>query len=173
MNVPTVETLMTHKVVTLKPEQDIYEAMKLLLEHKISGAPVVDEHCKLLGILSEKDCLKVISKSAFTNERRPPGLVADYMSKEVVTCNVHDDLFIICDRFFEHSFRRLPVVEEGVLIGLISRRDVLLGSLNILKNEPADAKKSDSTYLSDDLKAKLSEAHSVDQSAIRVDATVK
>jgi len=171
MHVPTVENIMSTNLITLNPDQDIYDAMQTLIHHHISGAPVVDENKALIGIISEKDCLKVFSKSAFVDEGHPPGQVSDYMSEEVITCHRLDDLFIICDRFFEHSFRRLPVVEDDKLVGLISRRDVLMGCLKVLKDASNDSKWSGPGYIPDDLKAKLKMAHSSDQSAIRVDAT--
>lgn len=116
--------IMTRKVVTLSPETDIYTAMKTFLAKRFSGAPVVDARGTLIGILSEKDCLKVLTGEAF--DGLPEGRVADYMTKPVETVSPETNILDIVGRFLNMPFRRLPVVDdEGRLIGQISRRDLL------------------------------------------------
>ena len=78
--IPLVKDFMTTKVITLKPNMDIYEAMTQLLKHHISGAPVVDDERNLVGILSEKDCLRVFAVRAYSGQL-PGGLVSDFMSE--------------------------------------------------------------------------------------------
>ncbi len=112
----------TH-LVTFSPEMDIYEAAAVLLENRISGAPVVDSHGKLLGLLSEQDCLREILAKGMHD--MPPGKVADYMSTDIVTINPDMSIFKIAEMFVQHRFRRFPVVEHGRLVGQISKRDLL------------------------------------------------
>ena len=64
---PVINDYMATSLLTLKPSTNIFEAVKFLLDNRISGAPVVDKNNKLLGLISEKDCLKLISKG-FDNE---------------------------------------------------------------------------------------------------------
>lgn len=121
----TATSVMTKGLVTLSPGTEIHEAVKTLLRHKISGAPVVDENRRLLGILSEKDCLRVFTGEAY--DGLPEGHVRDYMTREVDTVSPDTTLIDIVGRFLAKSYRRLPVVNEaGVVVGQISRRDALV-----------------------------------------------
>ena len=83
-----------------------------------------DESKMLLGVLSEKDCLRIFANKAFN--QIPTGLVADYMSKSMKSLHPDDDLFKVAELFLKNPFRRLPVIEHGILIGQVSRYDVLL-----------------------------------------------
>ena len=119
------ENIMIREVVVMTPEMDLYEAMRLLLSKRFSGAPVVDEAGVLVGVLSEKDCLRVLAGEVVL-EGLPEGRVADYMSRDPVTVSPSTSLFDIVALFLDRHFRRLPVVEKGGrLVGQISRRDVL------------------------------------------------
>ena len=155
MKVPTVRDIMQTKLVTLTPELEMEQAINLLLKHKISGASVVGEHRKLVGVLSEKDCLRIFASGAY-NET-PGGLVSQYMSREPTTIGVDCDLFTAASVFLKQSFRRLPVVDgDGVLIGQVSRRDVLAGSREIWAAPPEGKRRwTDSKYIPDQVKAAL------------------
>lgn len=118
------EDIMTREVVTFTPETDLYEAMSVLLSRKFSGASVVDSEGALVGVLSEKDCLRVIAGEIF--DGLPEGRVGDYMSRDLITVSPSTSLFDIVVLFLNRPIRRLPVVEEKArLVGQISRRDVL------------------------------------------------
>ena len=120
----SVADIMTKKVVVLSPDTDIYAAVRTLLKKKVSGAPVVDKDQTLVGILSEKDCLKVVSATAF--DGTPTGTVADYMTQTVNSVGPSASIYDVVDRFLQNHFRRLPVVDpDGRLLGQVSRRDVL------------------------------------------------
>jgi CBS domain-containing protein len=117
---PTASDLMDEFVTTLSPETDIYHAIESLLKKKLSGAPVIDASGRLVGILSEKDCLKIVAAEAF--DRLPEGKVADYMTTEIVTLSPKSTVFDVVDRFLKSSFRRIPVVaEDGAFVGVVSR----------------------------------------------------
>ena len=172
MNVPIVKSFMTRHVITVRDDQNIYEALKTLLKHKMSGAPVVNADGELVGMLSEKDCLKMFVRGAFENDHQVGKNVSEYMQKTLVTCGPQDGVFKVADMFFQNTFRRLPVLDEnGKMVGLITRRDVLLSSIEIWKDTPAGQQWSDSTYLSDEMKHRLSE-RGADRSDVRVDSTV-
>lgn len=111
-------------VTTLSPQTDIHTAMHSLLKKKLSGAPVIDERNRLIGILSEKDCLKLVASAAF--ERLPEGKVCDYMTTDVVTLTPRSTVYDVVDRFLRSSFRRLPVVDENEeFLGVVSRSSVV------------------------------------------------
>ncbi len=123
-HIPTAADMMTRNIVTLDPGLSIYEAMRILLKKKISGAPVVDAKGEMLGILSEKDCFKVLAAEAFDGV--PEGCVRDFMSAGVVTVKPDANIFDVVALFLRSPFRRVPVLDEsGHLTGQISRRDVL------------------------------------------------
>lgn len=130
--IPTVRELMTRDVITLRPDMTMSDAISILLRYRISGAPVINKDREVVGILSEKDCLRLFTQSAY--EQTPIGCVRDYMSTDVKVLKHDIDLFGIAGIFFQHSFRRMPVVENGKLIGLISRPDVLKGALALDEN---------------------------------------
>ena len=116
---------MVTRVITLRPHQDIHDAINLLLKRRISGAPVVDNRLRLIGILSEYDCLNVLTHSAI--EGVAGGTVADYMSRKITTVTPETDVITVASLFMKHSWRRLPVMENDRVVGQVSRGDVLRG----------------------------------------------
>ncbi len=129
----TAADIMARSVVTLSPGMDIYGAMQLLLKKKISGAPVVDPEGRLVGVLSEKDCLKVLAGGAL--DGLPEGKVSDYMTRSVESITPTTSIYDIVHGFLQAHFRRLPVVDQtGRVVGQISRRDVLVAIESIRDN---------------------------------------
>lgn len=125
-----VKDYMAAHLVTFTPETDILEAIHMLVEKRISGAPVVDNLGNIVGILSEKDCLEVALQSSFYGELG--GRVAEFMSTQVATIDANASLVDVAKLFLESNFRRYPVVDEnGLLVGQISRRDVLKALENL------------------------------------------
>lgn len=122
---PLVSDYMATELITLSPDMEINKAMKVLLNERISGAPVVDAKGKLVGVLSKKDCLKAALNSSYYQEWG--GSVADYMSAEVETLEADMELVQAAERFLASHYRRFPVMRDGRLAGQISRADVLHG----------------------------------------------
>ena len=120
---PRVSEYMDTEVYSLRPETEILTAVDFLLEHRRTGAPVVDEANKLVGMLSEKDCLNLLAVGADNN--LPKGTVADFMSAEVITVPPHMNVYFAAGMFLNAVVRRFPVVENGVLVGVITRLDIL------------------------------------------------
>ena len=121
-----VSRYMVADVITFNENQPIHEVINGMLRHKISGGPVVNNQNELVGIISEKDCLKVLIDEAYYNNPCNDRLVKDYMSTEVITVDADTDLIKVAKSFINSSFRRYPVVNrQGRLIGQISRDDVL------------------------------------------------
>lgn len=122
----TARSCMTQHVVTVTPRQIIGDAMAVLLKHKISGAPVIEGNNRLVGMLSEIDCLRALAcssydSSPFQHDRR----VEELMSRRLITITPNVELFTMVRMFQEHAVRRLPVVEQEILVGQVSRRDLL------------------------------------------------
>lgn len=116
-----VSSIMTRDVVTVNAEASIIEALELLRHHKISGLPVLSSTGQVIGILSEKDLLHILL------EKNVDGCpkVEDYMTREVICFTENDDAVEICKFFMRSNVRRVPIVENGRLVGVVSRRDLL------------------------------------------------
>ena len=149
---PIVKNYMTTQLITLKKEMDVYFAIGLLLKNKISGAPVIDDDNNLLGILSERDCLRIFANDSFYD--MPGGSVNNFMTKAVSTVKPNNDLFSVAAIFLKNNFRRIPVVENSKLVGQISRRDVLYA---IQDNTNYDLDNNDiNGYITKEMKGSLS-----------------
>ena len=114
---------MTRKVLSLDPELEISAATQMLIAHNISGAPVLDQHGRLVGILTERDCLKVAMQAGYHDI--PYGLVRDYMSADPESVTPEQSILTLAEKFIRGRFHRYPVVDNGRLVGIISRRDVM------------------------------------------------
>ena len=115
-----IKAIMTTDVITVKRQTPIYEAIEILLENDITGLPVVNDDMMLAGIISEKDVLELLSDLKESGAR-----VEDFMTENVVSFNQDDDLIEVCECLIKSHFRRVPIVAEGKLIGIISRKDII------------------------------------------------
>lgn len=121
---PLVKDYMAKKLITVSPTSDVFKAIKILLKNNISGAPVVNENGRLVGLLSEIDCLRVLSKGK--DGSVPKTSVADFMSRKVYSISPDADIYQAVDVVLQQAYRRIPVVDKiGKLVGQISRRDLL------------------------------------------------
>jgi CBS domain-containing protein len=118
-----VKDYMSGKLVTFTPEMDVIDAMHALVEHHIAGAPVVDHHGHLVGMLSEFDCLRTVLMASYHGERGGP--VSEFMSADVKTVDADMSIVDLAEVFIESGFRRYPVLKDNRLVGQISRRDVI------------------------------------------------
>jgi CBS domain-containing protein len=119
----TVKDYMSANLVTFTPDMDILKAISLLIENRISGAPVVDKQGNMVGMLSEKECLKVALQASYHSESA--GTVAEYMRAETKTVDADTNIVDIAGMFLRDGYRRYPVMKDNRLVGQISRRDVL------------------------------------------------
>ena len=122
---PLVTEFMAKKLITFRAETDIQYAIDILVKKKISGAPIVDENKKLVGILSEVDCLKLLVDGPYHKNPIPNGTVGDYMSTNLRTIQADQNILYAAYEFVQHGLRRLPVLKHDKLVGQISRRDIL------------------------------------------------
>ena len=122
---PSVTKFMATKLVTFTPDMDIRTAMDTLLKRGISGAPVLDSSDKLIGMLSEVDCLKILLAGPYNEGPDRPGTVGDFMSTSVHTIDHDSTVLDAAMKFVNSSIKRLPVCRNGQLVGQISRVDVL------------------------------------------------
>ena len=126
-HVPTARDIMTHSLVTFRPDSNIFDAIKKLVSRRISGAPVVDESGHIVGVLSELDCLNVLASDEFHDDDHSASVVSEYMSTAFETAAPETDIYRLAQDFLNTPVRRFPVVENGVLLGQVSLSDVLRG----------------------------------------------
>jgi CBS domain-containing protein len=131
-----VADYMSRRLITFTPETNVVEAMGALLDHRISGAPVVDAAGHLVGVLSEVDVLAIVIQDSYYDESA--GIVADYMQTSVDVVEPEMDIYSLAERFHQEHRRRYPVVKNGKLVGQISRRDVLRAAWDFLSTRRSD-----------------------------------
>ncbi len=142
----TAQDIMTTAVITIGPEADITEAVKLLLEKGVNGLPVIDEAGLLVGILCQSDLVRMqkslpipslftlldgfvpLSSSALLEaevKRIAASKVADAMSTKVVTIAPDMTIDEIAALMVDKKFHTLPVTDKGLLVGVVGMKDVI------------------------------------------------
>jgi CBS domain-containing protein len=115
---------MLHNPVKVKPDDNILDAMQVIIDNKISGVCVVDEQKNLVGILSELDCLRAVLGAIYNNGTI--GKVQEYMASEnLVISHPNEDIVDVAQDMLMKNKRRRPVVEDGKLVGQITCRQLL------------------------------------------------
>ena len=122
-----IKDYMNNKVTTFKPEDSIISALRKLVKTGHSGGPVVDNEGNLVGIISEIDCLKEALMDGYYQQ--VGDRVADHMTKEIDVVKQDDDI-IKCADYFYKGRRRLPVLDDGKLVGIITRKDFAKALIN-------------------------------------------
>ncbi len=123
---PLVTDYMTKKLITFTPETAIMDVINTLLDNKITGAPVLNDKRDVVGLIDDKDCLKVLFDGAYHNLPIDNRTVSNYMSNVMRTVSVHADIYEVASIFLNTVYKRLLVVDDvGKLVGQISRRDIL------------------------------------------------
>ncbi len=120
---PRIRDIMTRDLLLLRPEMEVLHAMRLLLRRNCSGAPVVAGDGTLVGLLSQKDCLRAAVHASYYQEWGSP--VSVHMNREVVTMDAELELMDAALQFLNSPYRRFPVVDGGRLAGIVSRSDLL------------------------------------------------
>ena len=129
--IPKAKDIMTTNLITVSKNDDINDVIEIFISNKISGAPVVENE-KLIGIISEKDIMKVLTIESYFN-LPDRGRVERFMSTNLTTVTSDMDIYSIADIFLANHYRRLPVVDNSKIKGLISRRNILSTILDLSK----------------------------------------
>lgn len=126
-----VSDYMTTELITFRPEQSFEEVIEALIHHKISGGPVVNDKKELVGVISEGDCIKHVSESRYYNMPMENTSIKNRMAKNVETINGDMNIFDAANKFLNAKRRRFPIVENGILVGQISQKDILKATLKL------------------------------------------
>jgi CBS domain-containing protein len=146
--------VMTLGVYTIRPDASVRDAARLMLEVGISGLPVVDASGRLVGIVTEGDFLRRVETA--TQRRRPrwlefligPGRlaseyvhshgrkVAEIMTPEVTTVSEHTPLENVVEIMEQRQIKRIPVVRDGTIVGIISRANLVQALFRLAAEAP-------------------------------------
>jgi CBS domain-containing protein len=116
-----IKDVMTKDVHSIDKSAHICDALKQLTRYGISGMPVVEPDMTVIGILSEKDVLHLLI-DPWDSKRSQ---VQDFMSRKVFTFHEDDCVFEVCRVFLKHTIRRVPIVRDERLVGIVSRHDIV------------------------------------------------
>ncbi|MGB1971567.1 MAG: CBS domain-containing protein [Flavobacteriaceae bacterium] len=126
-----VRDIMTKNIVCFNEDQTIHDVMDALIKNRISGGPVVNKNNQLIGIISEGDCMKEISDSRYFNMPILDKSVGYFMTKDVQTLPATMSLFDAASMFHKTGRRRFPVLDNGNLVGQVSRKDIVIAAANL------------------------------------------
>lgn len=122
-----IKNIMETDISFVNAETHAYVAMNLMVKEKRISYPVVDENMHLVGIITERDFLRLL----ISGEDISDHTVSDYMTKDVTFFNVNDSAVDVCEVFMNTPILSVPVVEDEKLVGVVYRRDILYLILRI------------------------------------------
>jgi len=115
------KNIMTREVISVSEDTPVLEAIRLMVDNKITGVPVVEDDMVLVGMLSECDVLRLFHTYGDEGNRT----VGDFMTQPAVHFEEDERLLDVCFHLRDHSIRRVPVTSNGKVTGVISRSDIL------------------------------------------------
>ena len=121
-------------VISIEPTATLETAVRTLAEHKIGALLVLGPHRRVIGILSERDIVRVLAEQGAGALAQP---LSQVMTRKVVTCSQSDAVGVLMERMTTGKFRHLPVVEQEQLIGVVSIGDVVKHRLQEIEQESA------------------------------------
>ena len=104
-----IKNFMTNNLITFLPKTPIEVAVGTFLKNKISGTPIINENNTLIGMISEKDCMRTLMEYSYHNDLGC--LVEYYMSKNLQKINIHNTISEVADKFSQSRFRRFPLMD--------------------------------------------------------------
>jgi CBS domain-containing protein len=116
----TAGAIMTPNLVTVRPDESIEAAIELMLREQVSGLPVLDDDDRLVGVITEFALLAIAYDRRVKNHT-----VSQHMTRDLITVDVDDPVSRVADLCIVHRVRRVPVIKDGRMVGVIARRDVL------------------------------------------------
>lgn len=116
----TIKDIMTTDVAFVRKDTPVCDVVAMLVDRNVTGLPVVHDDLSLAGVITEKDILRLLR-----DEPGESGTAEDYMSTQVVSFDLNEDIIAVCECLVNSHFRRVPIVSGGKLVGIVSRRDLI------------------------------------------------
>ncbi|GGE03591.1 CBS domain-containing protein [Psychroflexus salis] len=129
-----VENCMQKNIVTFTEEMSLVEAMKIMIQKKVSGGPFINDKNEVIGVISEGDCVKQISDSRYYNMPMSDVSVGSKMSRNVQSIKTDENVFDVANKFLHFKRRRFPVIKDGKLVGLLSQKTLMKVALESTGN---------------------------------------
>ena len=134
MNVTTILSAKGGDVISIEPTATLETAVRMLAERRIGALLVLGPDRRVIGILSERDIVRVLAEQGAGGLAQP---LAQVMTRKVVTCSPSDTVDVLMERMTTGKFRHVPVVEQDQVIGVISIGDVVKHRLKEIEQESA------------------------------------
>jgi predicted transcriptional regulator len=126
VNIPTVADYMTRQLITFRPDTHIIEVIESLLKHKITGAPVLNEENEVVGLIDDKDCLRLLFADCYYDSPVGNDTVEQYTTNVMKTISIHSDIVEAANLFLTTPYKRFLVMDDdNKLAGIICRCDIL------------------------------------------------
>jgi CBS domain-containing protein len=134
MHVKNILSAKGSNIVSIEPTATIETAVRTLAEHKIGALLVLGPDRRIIGILSERDIVRVLAEQGTDVLKKP---LAQVMTREVFTCNPAETIGVIMERMTAGKFRHVPVIEQDQVVGVVSIGDVVKYRLQEMEHESA------------------------------------
>jgi CBS domain-containing protein len=134
MNVTTILSAKGGDVISIEPAATLETAVRMLAEREIGALPVLGPDRRLVGILSERDIVRVLAEQGAGVLAQP---LSQVMTRKVVTCSQSDTVGVLMELMTTGKFRHLPVIEDEQVIGVVSIGDVVKHRLQEIEQESA------------------------------------
>ena len=135
MSKTKVSKFMVRNPVSVRPDMDVYQATQEILNNHVSGATVIDENGKLVGMLSELDCLQAIMTGVYNGADPGGALVEEIMTADVKVNDPDEGVLAVATSMLEHKHRRRPIIKDGVLQGQLTCRQILRAVTDYAEHE--------------------------------------
>lgn len=128
-----LKDVMTKNVICVEKDIPVIEAIRIMVENNITGVPVVDASMAPVGLLAEKDVLRLLHTHGEEKDRP----VHKFMSQPAIHFDEEVPFLDVCYYLRENPKRRIPVTSQGKVVGIISRSDVLRSILRLCEEDVA------------------------------------
>ena len=118
-----VQRIMSAVGATVSPEQDVLHAIRTMVERRLQAVPVVDNRGNVVGVLADRDCMKVVFRAAYHQEWGGP--VREFMDAKAMSIEAGTPLVEVPEFITQHPHALYPVVKNNRLIGQVTRRDIM------------------------------------------------
>ena len=134
-NTDPVEKIMSAAVVTVSPNEEVLHAIRTMVERRLQAVPVVDNRGNVVGVLADRDCMKVVFRAAYHQEWGGP--VREFMDAKAILIEAGTPVVEIPEFVVSHPHALYPVVKNNRLIGQVTRRDIMKTLLEFEAQRPA------------------------------------